>query len=414
MNAEIITIGDEILIGQVVDTNSVYIAEKLNAIGISIYQKTAISDNREHIIATIDRAFSTSDIIIVTGGLGPTSDDITKSVLAEYFGAKCLKIHEPTLEIIKKLMQRLNISLNELNRKQAELPDCCTPVLNKNGTAPAMWFERNGKILVAMPGVPYEMKAIMNDVVPMICQRFDLQTVYHKTLLTYGIPESVLAEQIKEWENNLPAHLHLAYLPNPETGVRLRLSAYNVNDKKTLEQKIDNQFDILRTILKTSVYGENNDNLATAVGKLLLQKNAMFATAESCTGGRIASMITSNAGSSKYFAGAVVAYANSVKIETLGVNALDIEKYGAVSEQVVCQMAQGVRAALNVEYAVATSGIAGPDGGTDEKPVGTVWIAVATPKKVFAKKYNLSTLRDVNISRTAAIALNMLRLELLS
>ena len=413
MNAEIITIGDEILIGQIVDTNSVYIAEKLNSIGVGVYQKTAISDNREHIIATVNRAFSTSDIIIITGGLGPTSDDITKQVLAEYFGAKCMKIHEPSLEIIKSLMQRLSISMNELNLKQAELPDCCTPILNKNGTAPAMWFERDGKILVAMPGVPFEMKAIMNDVVEMICQRFNLQNIFHKTLLTYGIPESMLAEQIKEWENNLPEHLHLAYLPNPETGVRLRLSAYSANDKKIIEQEIDNQFVLLRTILKTAVYGENTDNLATAAGKLLLQKNAMLATAESCTGGRIANMITTNAGSSKYFAGAIVAYANSVKINTLGVNALDIEKYGAVSEQVVRQMAQGVRAALNVDYAVATSGIAGPDGGTADKPVGSVWIAVATPQKVIAQKYVLAKLRDVNISRTSAIALNMLRLELI-
>jgi nicotinamide-nucleotide amidase len=414
MNAEIITIGDEILIGQIVDTNSAYIAQQLNLIGISIYQKTSVSDNRKHIIENLDRAFTTSEIIIVTGGLGPTSDDITKHVLSEYFGANCMKIHEPSLEIIKSLILRLKIPLSETNRRQAELPDCCIPITNRNGTAPAMWFERNGKILVAMPGVPFEMKAIMEDVVPMLGKFFKLNTVYHKTLLTYGIPESVLAEQIKEWENNLPKHLHLAYLPNPESGVRLRLSGYNIDDKNKLINEIDEYFDCLRKILKTAVYGENGDNLASSVGKLLLQKNAMLATAESCTGGHIANMITANAGSSKYFAGSIVAYSNDVKIKMLGVNVFDIEKYGAVSEQVVCQMAQGARVALDVDYAIATSGIAGPDGGTVEKPVGAVWIAIATPKKVVARKYVLSKLRDVNISRASAIALNMLRLELLN
>ncbi|MDR2651719.1 MAG: competence/damage-inducible protein A [Prevotellaceae bacterium] len=414
MNAEIITIGDEILIGQIVDTNSVYIAEQLNSIGVSVYQKTSVSDNRKHIVENIDRAFSTSDIIIVTGGLGPTNDDITKQVLSEYFGAGCMKIHEPSLEIIKTLMSRLNIPLNETNRRQAELPDCCIPILNRNGTAPAMWFERNGKILVSLPGVPFEMKAIMNDVIPMLGKYFKLNTVYHKTLLTYGIPESVLAEKIKDWENNLPEYLHLAYLPNPESGVRLRLSTYNADDKNSSIKEIDDYFDSLRRILKMAVYGENNDNLAIAVGKLLQQKNARLATAESCTGGHIANMITANAGSSKYFVGSVVAYSNDVKIKTLGVNALDIEQYGAVSEQVVRQMAQGVRFALNSDYAVATSGIAGPDGGTDEKPVGTVWIAVATPQTVIAQKYVLSKLRDVNILRASAIALNMLRLELIN
>lgn len=414
MNAEIITIGDEILIGQIVDTNSACIAKDLNSIGITVYRQTTVSDNREHIISAVDHAFSTSDIIIATGGLGPTSDDITKEVLAEYFGAKCMKTHEPSLEIIKKILNRLNITLSERNRKQAELPDCCIPILNKNGTAPAMWFEHNGKVLVAMPGVPFEMKAIMNDVVPMICQRFNLQSICHKTLLTYGIPESVLAEQISEWENNLPKHLHLAYLPNPETGVRLRLSAYNEGNKNLIEHEIENQFVLLRNILTTAVYGEDDDNLATATGKLLLKKNAMLATAESCTGGHIAGMITANPGSSKYFAGSIIAYANSVKIKTLGINIHDIETHGAVSEQVACQMAQGVRKAFNVDYAVATSGIAGPDGGTADKPVGTVWIAVATPQKVIAKKYILSTLRDINISRASAIALNMLRLELIN
>ncbi|MDR1984891.1 MAG: competence/damage-inducible protein A [Prevotellaceae bacterium] len=414
MKAEIVTIGDEILIGQIVDTNSVYIAEQLNLIGINVYQKTSVSDNRKHIIETLDRAFATSDIIIVTGGLGPTSDDITKQVLAEYFGTNSMKIHEPSLNIIKNLMQRLNIPLSEINRRQAELPDCCIPILNRNGTAPAMWFERNGKILVAMPGVPFEMKAIMTDVIPMISEYFKLENIYHKTLLTYGIPESVLAEQIKEWENNLPKHLHLAYLPNPESGVRLRISAYSGDSRKSLEKEIDAQFAALRTILKTAVYGENNENLASAAGKLLQQKGAMLATAESCTGGHIANMITANAGSSKYFVGSVVAYSNDVKIKTLGVNASDIEDYGAVSEQVVCQMAQGVRIALNADYAVATSGIAGPEGGTNEKPVGTVWIAVATPQKIIAQKYILSKLRDINISRASAIALNMLRLELLN
>jgi len=413
MNAEIITIGDEILIGQVVDTNSCFIAERLNAIGVNIYQKISISDNRQHIIDTVNNAFLTSDIILVTGGLGPTSDDITKQVLAEYFGANCMKIHEASLEIIREMLQRRDIPLSENNRRQAELPDCCIPILNKNGTAPAMWFERNNKILVSMPGVPFEMKAIMKDVIPMIQNHFKLENIYHKTLLTYGIPESVLSNQISEWENNLPKHLHLAYLPNPESGVKLRLSAYNGDSKESLKTEIDTQFAELRNILKSAVYGENNDNLAHSVGKLLQKKGAMLATAESCTGGHIANMITANSGSSKYYAGSVVAYSNDVKTKILGVNFSDIEKYGAVSEQVVCQMAEGVRLALNSDFAVATSGVAGPDGGTEEKPVGTVWIAVATPQKVVAKKYTLSKLREVNTSRASAIALNMLRLELL-
>ena len=414
MNAEIITIGDEILIGQVVDTNSCFIAERLNAIGVNIYQKISISDNKQHIIDTVNNAFLTSDIVLVTGGLGPTSDDITKQVLAEYFGANCMKIHEASLEIIREMLQRRDIPLSENNRRQAELPDCCIPILNKNGTAPAMWFERNNKILVSMPGVPFEMKAIMEDVIPMIQNHFKLENIYHKTLLTYGIPESVLSNQISEWENNLPKHLHLAYLPNPESGVKLRLSAYNGDSKESLKAEIDAQFAELRNVLKSAVYGEDNDNLAHSVGKLLQKKGAMLATAESCTGGYIANMITANSGSSKYYAGSVVAYSNDVKTKILGVNFSDIEKYGAVSEQVVCQMAEGVRLALNSDYAVATSGVAGPDGGTEEKPVGTVWIAVATPQKVVAKKYTLSKLREVNISRASAIALNMLRLELLN
>ena len=412
IKADIISIGDELLIGQVVNTNAVWMAALLNQYGITVRQMHTISDSREEIETTITNSLSNSDIVLTTGGLGPTKDDITKHVLADYFGCKSWFTHQPSLDNIQSLLSKRGVTIGELNRKQADLPEGCTPILNKMGTAPGMWFEQNGKVLVAMPGVPYEMKGLMEDVIPMLQKRFLMDSIVHKTMLTYGIPESMLAERIAEWEDSLPKHLKLAYLPSPETGVRLRLSAYGGNQEQ-LEKEIDSEFKKLEPLLGSNIYGWGEESLESAIGKLLKNKGKTVSTAESCTGGRIASLITRIAGSSAYYKGSVVAYDNSVKQRQLGVKEESLIKCGAVSRQVVEEMAKGVKEALQTDYAIATSGIAGPDGGTAEKPVGTVWIAVATPTKVISQKQQFSNNREHTITRSSAIALNMLRLAIL-
>ncbi len=413
IQADIITIGDEILIGQIVDTNSAYIAEQLNSIGVRVRQMTSIADDKDVIKSTLSDALQCSDIVLITGGLGPTKDDITKHTLGDFFGATTWTIHEPSLNNITEMLSRRGVAMSELNRKQAELPDCCQPIINPKGTAPAMWFERNGKVAVSMPGVPFEMKAIIPDVLPMLQNHFKLATsVYHKTMLTYGIPESTLAETIEEWEDSLPKHLKLAYLPSPEAGVKLRLSAYGA-DEKVIANEVNEKFNQLKPVLGNSIYGYNNESLEMVVGQLLKQMGRTLATAESCTGGKIAARITSVAGSSAYFRGAVVAYANEVKQQLLGVAEENLQRVGAVSQEVVEQMARGVQQVLNSDYAIATSGIAGPDGGTDEKPVGTVWIAIATPKGIISRKYWFNSDRGLVTSRSTAVAINMLRLAIL-
>lgn len=406
--SEIITIGDEILIGQIVDTNSAWMAAQLNMAGVKINRITSISDREKDIIEALQAAEKHADIILITGGLGPTNDDITKKTLAKYFDSSKMLVHQPSLEFIEARFALRGFALNELNRRQAEIPDNCTVIPNRHGTAPGMWFEKNDTIVVAMPGVPEEMKKMLPDILNFLKQRILLPNIVHKTMLTYGISESALAEKINAWEQALPAGISLAYLPNIETGVKLRLSTAIHNGNKIVDQLFEN----LANILGDKVYGYEPDTLESLVGQLLRRQKASIATAESCTGGKIAHRITSTPGSSEYFRGSVVAYSNEVKINILGVNPADIEKYGAVSSEVAMQMAKGVREALNADYAVSTTGIAGPAGGSRDKPVGLCWFGIATPKKTttFSKQFTMD--REGNIASAAAVALNEIRLQL--
>jgi nicotinamide-nucleotide amidase len=413
MDATIITIGDEILIGQIVDTNSAFIAKELNDIGVRVKEIYSISDDSTHIINTLDDVVRLNSIVLVTGGLGPTSDDITKKVLTDYTGARRMVVNTEQLDVINGIMSKRRIPMNALNQAQAEVPNTCEVLLNKLGTAPGMWFEHKGAVLVALPGVPFEMQALMREeVLPKLQQRFPLRPVHHRTLMTFGLPESMLAERIAPWEKALPSYFKLAYLPNPLTGVKLRLSVYEV-PPNNVEEEIDRQVQRLHTVLGDVLYGEEPDTPAQVVGRLLLEKGATLAVAESCTGGKIASLITSVPGSSAYFKGAIVAYDNAVKTGLLGVSEEILKTHGAVSLPVVEQMAVGVRQALQTDYAIATSGIAGPGGGTPEKPVGTVCFAVASPKGVHTEQLSFAADRIRNMERASANAVNLLRLSLL-
>lgn len=410
MKATIITIGDEILIGQIVDTNSVSIAKKLNAIGITISEKLSIGDTREAIISTIDRALKATDILVITGGLGPTKDDITKHTLAQIFNSE-LVYNEAEGEHVKSLLARRGIEFTDLNRGQAMLPKCCTVLHNAHGTAPGMWFERDGKVIVSLPGVPFEMEHLMDDeVIPRLKAHFELKAIVHRTLITRGIPESILAARIAEWEDALPPHLHLAYLPAPNV-VRLRLSAYDVEGAAT-EEEITAQFDTLRSIIGDNIVGYEGSSVEQQIHEILTARGEKLAVAESCTGGTIAAKFTAMAGASAYFMAGVVSYSNEAKHDILGVSWDSLNAYGAVSEQVAREMAEGVRRVSKADYAIATTGIAGPAGGSAEKPVGTVWMAVATPTKTIAIMRNSGTDRSQIISRASAYAIEMLYNEL--
>jgi nicotinamide-nucleotide amidase len=406
--AEIITIGDEILIGQIVDTNSAWIAAQLNLAGVKVSKIISVSDNWDEIKTALSEAEKRADIILVTGGLGPTNDDITKKVLADYFGANRMTVHEPSLKFIETRFALRGIPMNELNKQQAEVPDCCTVIPNNYGTAPGMWFEKNRTIVVSMPGVPSEMMKMLPDVLDVLKTKVTLPDICHKTLMTYGISESELAEKISDWENSLPQETALAYLPNIETGVKLRLTSYAANGKCLVEE----QFDKLYAILGNYVYGYEPDTLESVLGALLLAKGATAATAESCTGGRIAHRITSVPGSSAYFKGGIVAYSNEIKTKILGVNPLDIEKSGAVSSEIARQMAEGARRILNTDYAVSTTGVAGPAGGTTDKPVGLCWFGIATPNGTHTFSCNFINDRSGNIAAASSVALNALRLQM--
>ncbi|OQX73383.1 MAG: competence/damage-inducible protein A [Bacteroidetes bacterium 4484_276] len=411
MTAEIITIGDELLIGQVIDTNSAWIAEQLNLIGIRINQITSISDERGHILSTLAEAETRADIILITGGLGPTRDDITKTTLCEFFGTG-LVFNEEAFKNVETLFRLRGFTVTELNRQQAEIPANCTPLQNLNGTAPGMWFERDGKIFVSMPGVPFEMKQMVaNEVLPRLSKKLNAQFIVHKTILTQGVGESFLAKTIESWEDNLPKNVKLAYLPQPGI-VRLRLTAIGTN-KVELQNQIEDEVIKLKAIIPDLIFGYNGDTLELVTGKLLKAKLKTISTAESCTGGYLAHLITSIPGSSDYFPGSVVSYSNRVKIDELGVSEKSLEQHGAVSKEVVLQMAAGVRRKIDSDYALAISGIAGPDGGTAKKPVGTTWIALATPEKVIAQQFLFGEHRGRNIRKAALAALNMLRAELL-
>ena len=410
MKSTIITIGDEILIGQILDTNSRYISQALNRLGVVVVERTSIGDNAEQIVSTLDRALAATDIVIITGGLGPTKDDITKHTLARYFNSE-LVYNEQVGDFVRTLLERRGIAFNDLNRGQAMVPACCTVLHNAHGTAPGMWFERDGKVVISLPGVPFEMVHLIDDtVVPMLRERFDLKAIVHRTMITSGIPESILAERIAAWEDALPEVLHLAYLPAPNV-VRLRLSAYEV-DGQSVSEMIDEQFERLAAIIPEAVVGFEDASVEQLVHNALIANGKKLAVAESCTGGNIASKFTAMAGASEYFQAGVVSYSNDAKVDILGVNAADIACYGAVSEQVAIQMAEGVKRVGKSDYAISTTGIAGPGGGSAEKPVGTVWIGISTPKRTFAVLKNCGTDRGQIIQRATAYAIKMLYEEL--
>ena len=412
MKVEIITIGDEILIGQIVDTNSAWMAQELNDIGAKVERIVTISDGMDEIVSALSEAEKRSDIVLITGGLGPTKDDVTKKALAQYFN--CGFTFYPEIEAhIAKLFARFGREMSNLNSLQAELPSACEPLQNNQGTAPGMWFEQNGTVFVSMPGVPYEMKGLMQEhVLPRIKLTFNMPVIMHQTVLTMGMGESWLSERIAHWEDALPQGIKLAYLPSPGR-VRLRLSAFG-KDETSLAKTLQIEVDKLIAIIPELVYGFNTDTIEAVVGNLLREQGKTVSTAESCTGGLIAHKLTSISGSSDYFLGSVIAYANEIKMDSLGVSEQNLIDFGAVSEQVVIQMADGVKKRLKTDYAVATSGIAGPNGGTDEKPVGTVWIAVAGPNGTFAKKFLFGQNRERNIEIAANTALNLLRKTLTS
>ncbi|WP_346858436.1 competence/damage-inducible protein A [uncultured Draconibacterium sp.] len=408
MKAEIITIGDEILIGQIVDTNSAWIGEQFNLNGIEIYQITSVHDDHNHIVEAIRNAEKNVDLVVITGGLGPTKDDITKHTLCEYFNTK-LVFHQPTLDAIVKRFHKRGIDMNKLNRDQAMLPEACTILTNKLGTAPGMWFEKNDTIFVSMPGVPFEMKYLVEfELLPKLRETGRTKAIFHKTVLTQGVPESMLAERIADWEDALPAHIKLAYLPNPML-VRLRLSAMG-NDVEKLKSEVEDEVKKLQQIIPESIFGYDNETLSEVTGRMLTRQGKKLAVAESCTGGYISHLITSVAGSSEYYNGSVTAYSNQIKESVLGVSKESLEKFGAVSEQVATEMVQGVKRVMNADYAIATTGIAGPTGGTEDKPVGTVWIAVSGPNRTRVKKYTfVGDHRERNIVRSSQTALQILR-----
>lgn len=410
MKAEIITIGDELLIGQVIDTNSAWMAEQLNLIGIKVAQITSISDNREHILTTLKEASTRADIILTTGGLGPTRDDITKYTFCEFFHTKLI-FNQESFDNIERIFRQRGYNMTLLNRAQSEIPESCTPLLNINGTAPGMWFEHEAKIFVSMPGVPFEMKSLMEEHILPRLQALSSSTIVHRTILTQGVGESFLAAKIEAWETGLPPFLKLAYLPQPGI-VRLRLTGSGP-DKTELESEINASVDALYELISEHIFGEGDDTLELIVGNLLKLHEYTLATAESCTGGYISHLITSIPGSSAYFKGSVVAYSNEVKEHLLGVSPKTIEKYGAVSAETVFEMAAGIIRHLKVNCAISISGIAGPDGGTPEKPVGTIWICVLTPKGAETRKFTFGEHRGRNIRRAALAALDMLRKQLL-
>jgi nicotinamide-nucleotide amidase len=412
MKAQIITIGDELLIGQTIDTNSAWIGAELSKAGFDVVRKVTVHDRRPDILKVLTEVEGESDVIIITGGLGPTSDDITKPALCEFFNTR-LVINNEVLAMVENMMLRRNFPMNENNRRQAEVPESCRVLTNAAGTAPGMWFEKERTIFISLPGVPSEMKYIMNQhVMPALKKRFTSQFIIHRNIMTYGAPEAKLAEMLESFEAGLPENIKLAYLPSSGI-IKLRLTGTGADQGK-IEESVKEQVKRLYSIIPELIYGENEESLEMVIGKLLRDKNKTLCTAESCTGGNIAHMITSVPGSSDYFKGSVIAYANSIKTELLGIDEKLIEKYGAVSEPVVISMAEGARRLLKADFAVATSGIAGPDGGTIEKPVGMLWTAVASESGTIAEKHTLGTDRIINITRFTTVALNMLRKQIIN
>lgn len=421
--ASICTIGDEILIGQVVDTNSSHIAQALEAEGIKVSRMVSIGDSHDTIIQVLDNELRNNEIVIVTGGLGPTKDDITKKALADLSGAKSYKTDERQLEIIHRILSSRGLDVLDINQAQASVPETCEVIPNRLGTAPIMAFrfdqERYGHkaTLYSLPGVPYEAIGALGDILTDIKANYSVSNICHRTIMTFGIAESALSKLIEPWEDALPSNMHLAYLPNRITGVRLRLSSYIENDSAACSKEIENkgisameaQINALKAILGDYVYSDHEDTLQECIGRMLASNGMTMSTAESCTGGTISALITSVPGSSAYFLGSVTSYANSVKTGVLGVSESIIEMHGAVSSECVAAMAEGVRKLTGSDYSVATSGIAGPGGGTPEKPVGTVWVGVSSQYGTETFKLQYKGDRNGNIERFAAYALNNLR-----
>jgi nicotinamide-nucleotide amidase len=406
MLAEIITIGDEILIGQIVDTNSAWIAQELNKIGIRVKQISSVSDDREHILTALAEAHNRAKIIIITGGLGPTKDDITKKTLAEYFNVGMVDNQE-TLDNVERIFKKYNRPLLEVNRLQAQVPANCEVVINNNGTAPGMWFNHHGRVYMSMPGVPFEMMYMMEDtVLPKLKATFKLPAIVHKTLLTVGEGESFLATRIEDIEDSLPAHIKLAYLPKLGQ-VRLRLSGYGENEA-TLTAEVDHYAKLLATRVANVLVTEEDIPLEKAILNKMEARGLTLSVAESCTGGYISHLFTQHPGSSSVFFGGTVCYSYELKESVLGVKNETLWQHGAVSEETVREMAEGAIFNFKSDYSIAVTGIAGPGGGTPDKPVGTVWIAVASVNKTVAKKFTFGSKRLQNIERSAISALGML------
>jgi nicotinamide-nucleotide amidase len=412
MKAAIITIGDELLIGQTIDTNSAFMGAELSKAGFDVYRITSIHDRREDILYALNEATGKTDVVLISGGLGPTSDDITKQTLCEFFNTH-LVMNNEVFNMIEEMMKLRSFSMNDNNRRQAEVPESCRVLKNAAGTAPGMWFEKDGTIFVSMPGVPHEMKYLMTEIVlPELNKRFTSQIIIHKNIMTYGTFEAKLAEILTDFESALPDSVKLAYLPASGV-IKLRLTGTG-SDYNYLSNLINDQVSKLYKTIPEFIYGEDEESLEMVIGKLLKSKNKSVSTAESCTGGEIAHLLTSVAGSSAYYKGSIIAYENSIKTKLLGVQDYIITKYGAVSENTVKEMAVGVRTVLDTDYAVATSGIAGPDGGTGEKPVGTIWIAVDSERGTVCEKRVFGNDRLTNIKRFSLAALNLLRKQIIN
>jgi nicotinamide-nucleotide amidase len=405
--ASIITIGDELLIGQVLDTNSAWIAQQLNKIGIALNNRISVGDDAQEIRKALDFGSKNSQIVLITGGLGPTNDDITKKVLCDYFDGK-LVVNQVSLDNVKRLFEKVyNKPVSEVNLKQAEVPDVCEVIQNHRGSAPGMVFKKDESIFISMPGVPYEMQGIMEEVISMLQKKFHVPAIIHKTILTSGIGESALAEKIKDFEDKLPKEIRLAYLPNYGM-VRLRLSTSGFDKSKT-ENAIKNQFTVLKELVKEFMVADEDLTMQQVLGKLLLENKKNISTAESCTGGAIASLITSVAGSSAYFKGSVVSYSNRVKQEMLGVKKETLDTYGAVSEQTAREMLSGILKQMKTDFGIAVTGVMGPGGGSEEKPVGTVYIAVGNKQNQVVQKFKQRFSREKNIEVTSVMALNLMR-----
>lgn len=407
IKAEIVNIGDELLYGQVTNTNAQWISTELDKIGIRVIRHTVVSDTEQAILDALQEAEHRADAVLITGGLGPTKDDITKKTLCKFFGSQLVR-HPEALRVITEFFESRGREMLEVNRQQADLPENATYIPNLKGTAPGMWFERNGKVFVSMPGVPHEMQFLMQSYVLENLQKFfRTPFIAHKMIKTVGIGESYLAKEIEDWENNLPEHIKLAYLPSFGM-VRLRLTGTG-NDKEQILKDIESQTQKLLPLIDKYVYGFDEEDLAVAVGKLLVSQRKTIALAESCTGGFLAHSFTQHAGSSEYLKGALVAYSNDAKINILGVKADTISQYGAVSEQTALEMARNVRTIFGADIGVATTGIAGPGGGTKDKPVGTIWVAYSDEKETKAKLYQLGNDRLVNIQVTTNLLLDWIR-----